>query len=352
MHNREESVNRKFTKLLNKNGIIAARDKEQNGIWMGLSEKNKHILMMTNNRYKFRINHDVEYTSRGLLNEDLVSGKYNDQLQNQQNKNTIKLNGYFHGFNIFLCQTIPNINCYFISNRVQSTCHEMESKTDTNTELPHNEARFCKLSDGIHIISNGQLNNDIIWARVRNLRKRLETWIDGINTQNHDVAEEKKDQDINKTVSLSLDRIVKDLREIMGDDTFFDETELPTIKQCEFSYCDPKWEQTAHKAIFCKPYFRGENTTDATVSQGMVVLERKENENKYYYFHRKGYLDKDLKKNEDEIQKECVNENKSENDSIEWQSMCVVKKIKADNQQLGISSDSVVMIDSLINNFV
>ena len=172
VHNREERVNRKFTELLHKNGIIAARDKEQNGIWMGLSEENKNIIMMTNNRYKFKINHDVEYTSRGLLNEDFASGKYNDQLQKQQHNNTIKLNGYFHGFNIFLCQTVPKLNCYFISNRPQSTCHEMEAKVDTNTEIPPYEARFCKLSDGIHIISNGQINDDVIWARVRHLRKR------------------------------------------------------------------------------------------------------------------------------------------------------------------------------------
>ena len=100
-----------------------------------------------------------------------------------------------------------------------------------------------------------------------------------------------------------------------------------------------EWEQTAHKAIFCVPYFRGENSEDATISQGMAVLERKENENNYYYFHRKGFLDKDLKKNinEDGIQKECVNDNESENDSIEWQSMCIVKKIKNRNEKLGIS---------------
>ena len=225
-------MDRAFTKLLNKNGIIGARDKEHNGIWMGLSEKNKNILMMTNNRYKFKIIDDVEYISRGTLNEDLISGKYKDKIH--KNK-TINLDEYFRGFNIILCETVPDVNCYFLSNRMQSTCKEM----NCDKEIKQNQANVCKLSDGIHIISNGMLNDDVIWTRVRILRKRLNEWVNIIKTKQtrEDNAELKEDADDESTISVDV--ILNDLSRIMSDDQDFEQKELPSIEQCEFSYLGP-----------------------------------------------------------------------------------------------------------------
>ena len=76
------------------------------------------------------------------------------------------------------------------------------------------------LKGWIYIISNGQINDDNIWSRVRILRQTSTKWLKGIQSNEKQDEEEQKSMDDNQ---LPLQRIVKDLHEIMSDDTFSDE---------------------------------------------------------------------------------------------------------------------------------
>ena len=255
------------------------------------------------------------FQSRGRLNQDLLSGVYDDQLHDENDWNSmhrqpLSLNANFAGFNIFLFKTKCSENrCYFISNRAHYELNTLIGDT-VDEQLEHNEAHFCLLKDGVHIVSNGELNDDSRWTRVRMLRQRLCKWIEHLSdtesiaeTEQHreskavellndliNLFDGETNRKKKKQIKMSPNRILEELSEIMSDDTRFDEKEIISLDQCAFSYLTPERERQCHSQMLFKPGDLAEDRNDATVTQSIGLLEAfelKEQKNwKYHLFQR------------------------------------------------------------------
>lgn len=168
--NRDEFFSREtvFAHLWD-NNIIAGKDLKMGGTWLGLNVKNKKIAILTNYRNPKLIN--MNYKSRGMLVLDYLTQK----IAIDKWRINIKKENY-NPFNIIL-GNFNNLYYY----------------TNINDEL-------IKLKNGIHVLSNGFLNEP--WPKVEKLRKLF-------------------------TQTIKSDFSHQNLIEIMKDEEKFPENQLP-----------------------------------------------------------------------------------------------------------------------------
>ena len=253
IHNREEALDRKFTKLIEKDGIIGARDILSDGIWIGVNKRNGKILSMTNYRHKNCMRDGSKTVSRGILNDELIENKFNIQANVP-----LELKHNFDGFNVIMCDIYPEINAKFISN-----CNHTTIKPAMNGFNPH-IGHVRHLDDGIYVVSNGMINDDKIWTRVRYLKKKLNEWIYLKKSNSLTILNELIDKVSNKDNHINEEhkQIFTELREIISDKSRFNDNELPSIFDCQFSPYNHSIEKEWHSSIFTKN----------TVSQSIVIL--------------------------------------------------------------------------------
>lgn len=137
------------------NGIIAGKDLEAGGTWMGISE-NGHFAALTNFRDPKSIKKDV--LSRGLLVSNFLEGK-NDSPEDYLNHIAAQ-NKLYNGFNLLAGD---RDDLYYFSNH---------------------EGIVRKIEPGLHGLSNHLL--DTPWPKVEKGKKYLERLIDSECFENHE----------------------------------------------------------------------------------------------------------------------------------------------------------------------
>jgi uncharacterized protein with NRDE domain len=168
--NRDEFFSRKtvFAHIWD-NNIIAGKDLKMGGTWLGLNIKDKKIAILTNYRNPKLIN--MNYKSRGMLVLDYLTQK----IDIKSWRINIKKENY-NPFNIIL----GSFNNLYYYNNINN--------------------KLKKLNGGIHVLSNGFLNEP--WPKVEKLRKLF-------------------------TKTIKSDFSHQNLIEIMKDEEKFPENQLP-----------------------------------------------------------------------------------------------------------------------------
>lgn len=220
--------------------------------------KTGKILSMTNYRHKYFQESNMKLTSRGILNNQLIKNEF------KLNENcSINLKNNYNGFNIILCDIKPKINVQFISNSIHKTINP------SINQFSHNTANIRSLKNGIHIISNGQINDIKIWARVRNLKHKLNIWLKVKQSKSLNIIDNilhKISNNNNNNHKLIFD----ELNQIISDNTKFNLNEIPNIKQCSYTLT-PNKEQMNHQSIF----------QFDTISQTIIIVD---NKNKAHFY--------------------------------------------------------------------
>jgi uncharacterized protein with NRDE domain len=126
-------------------GIIAGRDLEAGGTWLGVGRQGR-LALVTNVR---DLRHDQAGRSRGWLASDWLRGE-DDALQASQD--LLARAGDYRPFNLLLAD---GAHCCWSSNR----------------PVP----RMAATTPGVHSLSNAEL--DTPWPKARTLAQRLQDWL-------------------------------------------------------------------------------------------------------------------------------------------------------------------------------
>jgi len=137
--NRDEFFNREtqFAHHWKDSDIFAGKDLKMGGTWLGINKK-KQLGILTNYRNPLLV--DMSYKSRGMLildylNQEISIDKWRENIEKEN----------YNPFNIILG---PLHNLHYYSNI---------------------KKELTKLNDGIHVLSNGFLNE--AWPKTEKLRK-------------------------------------------------------------------------------------------------------------------------------------------------------------------------------------
>ncbi|ETO09464.1 hypothetical protein RFI_27909 [Reticulomyxa filosa] len=279
LHNREEDLERDFTEnIIDKDGIVAPRDTNTDGVWLGFSSINGSFVAITNHRNKkISLPNIKECTSRGQLTKWLLR-----EAPKVSHHQILTFKEKYYGFNIIYGYPTKtkdstdekddqkkeskenSFQIFLITNRPK-----MEDILQTKSTFSYDsQALVCELPSGIHAISNGYLNDTQIWTRVRFLSKYLHEWCE--NSKHSDVVQE--------------------LQQIISNDEPFDEKEIPSQSVCdEFSPYPYQFEHICHTKLFFNPYV---NPNERTVSQSILMIESEQSKSEapsnyiYHFFHR------------------------------------------------------------------